>query len=682
MHFEIPTPDFDQKRSWAPWADLPIETVSLSAIVADALDAEAERILYVPTVQLKWAYCDPETNLWHQHAGPDRLVAITHERVLAALPQIQDASAAFTEALRTINEAIDDPTNHGYTPADLPVLHADRQTLGTLAKRLTTIVKHVEAHTMGGRILRNEVISQIVADRSAPPDFSFRTIHIDGLPFLNGMLRSSVRTDGASADEAIHRPNVRLVPYLPADHVEVTRPIQRTFDLNAVHARNTARTYLLDGLSPTTPGNGPFDPPTPPGGGEGGASAPQAPRLPLLRPHGWDWLVRGFLGLPRSATPPPYGHPLNYQHTDPDTDDLDWPYWDAWFRGGVYTDPMTGEQHVYEGYPHHAPSSLPSSTAAPAAVLDWFDRLLAATLFASESAPFKKIPFIYGPSNTGKSTLFNVVQQLIGGLYGHITNAALLNTRSLKDTSQLLSSVMGRRFITPSSEIPANAQWRSEVVKAYVGNDQLLAERKYENPVEFRPQGGLWVAGNHYLAHEDRDDSMSNRLIYLVFHQPTGARLSPGEVRQLIDSEADDILTWLAYLHAKMQVEYRTDRDPSYWGETAHRYPKGYAPDLDVIATETDPWSGLFEECFTVTSNDADFVSNDDLYTVFRRWATHVEGMSFQNLPTRAQFVSRVLKGRPGTAQARDKTGGLRGTKGVLLTSNGHSLLTDARANS
>jgi hypothetical protein len=83
-----------------------------------------------------------------------------------------------------------------------------------------------------------------------------------------------------------------------------------------------------------------------------------------------------------------------------------------------------------------------------------------------------------------------------------------------------------------------------------------------------------------------------------------------------------------------------------------------------------------------VTRREEDLTSNDDLYLVFRRWATQVEGMSFQNLPTRAQFVARVLKGRPGIVQARFPKGGPRGSKGIRLTPNGTSLLLDAQANS
>ena len=663
-HFHIPPQIFGDKRPWAPWVEMEPDSVSLAALIADAIISTEDRVMHVPTVQLKWAHCDEETNLWHQFATPDRCVRAVYDIIKGRVPEISDASAAFDATKQTLSDIIDDPAAAGYGPADLPVLHADRQILTTLHKRIISVLKNIDAHTMGGRIMRTEIVGQITDTRSAPPTFSFRTKHIDGLPFMNGVLRSttSYRQAGPDPTDRSVVPGITFVEYKPSDMVEVTRPIDREFDLEEASIAQLNRHHLAAGLALGEHPDITWDPvEIKPVAGDG------------VRPFGWDWLVRGFLGLNRSADPPPYQARLDSLNTD---SDIEWELWRAWYQGGSFSEP-NGVDHIFDGYP--APSDL-LGVASDSDVLDWFDRLLAATLFANDDAPFKKIPFIFGASNTGKSTLFNIVQQLIGDLYGHITISALLNTRSLKDTSQLLGSVMGRRFVTPSSEIPANAQWRSEVVKAYVGNDQLLAERKYENPVAFRPQGGMWVAGNHYLSHEDRDDSMANRLIYLVFHQPSGRRLSPGEVRSLVDSEADDILTHLAMVHARMRCEYEIHRDPSYWSDKVHSYPTGYAPDLDLIESETDPWAGLFEECFRLTGNDSDAISNDDLYAIFRRWAMHSEGIQMTQVPTRSQFVARVLKNRPGISQGRVSGGGARTSKGIQLTPTGQSHLMDSRS--
>jgi phage/plasmid-associated DNA primase len=288
---------------------------------------------------------------------------------------------------------------------------------------------------------------------------------------------------------------------------------------------------------------------------------------------------------------------------------------------------------------------------------------------------------------------------LIGRLYGSVTPSAVLAGRTVKDVPQLLASVMGRRFITPASEVPARAEWRSEVVKAFVGNDTLLAERKYEQPIEFRPQGALWVAGNHYLTHEDRDDSMTNRIVYLTFCQPSGRRLTPAEVSRLIDAEADAILWWLAEIHSQMQAEAttstripltvshydpdvatpRTDPNVNYWSDVAYAYPPTMVPDLDIITTETDPWSMLWEECYEVTGQPEDWTSNADLYAVYRQWALQQEGISIGNVLQRATFTQRVLKGRPGVSSKRKPGTGERGSVGIALTAVGRSLLTDAR---
>ena len=639
---------------WRPWVtDVDPDTdLSLDGLIDLAIGPEAHRFMFNEGVQLKWAYCRPETNLWHQHSDPAVLIDAVYERILGARELLADVEAGLAEAVNHVGVILDDPVAYGYAAADVQELRIHHRTLRAHLKTVERIRKLVGEHVNGGRTLRQSV-TQKLRSMSGPPDFNFRTVEIVGLPFMNGRLTSGV---AAQTDPETGRTSYvshpRFVPYEPSDHVEVSRPIPRDFDLRAALERSGER-YSLARTS---------------------------------RPLGWEWLVRGFLGLSRPAEPPPWRMPIDTAATErvdayvaehPDTHDetlaelerraAELAQWEAWVGGGTFYDETTGRSWLYDGH-----------TADRADVVEWFDRLVAGTLFASDAAPFKRIPFVYGPSNTGKSTLFNVVGQLIGPLYGNISTDALLAKRTMKDTSQLIASVMGRRWVVPGSEIPASAQWRSEVVKAYVGNDLLLAERKYENAVSFRPQGGLWVAGNHYLAHEDRDDSMSNRLVYLTFCQPSGRRLTPEEVAQLIDNEADDILLHFAMVHGRMLAEYRSTSEPTYWS-TAYAYPPDFEPDDDQLATETDPWSGLFEEALEVTGRHEDLQVNDDLYAIFRQWAVHQEGMAYASLPTRTHFVARVLKSRPGLWQGKLK-GGKRITRGLRLTPVGQSLLVDAQS--
>lgn len=639
---------------WRPWVtDVDPDTdLSLDGLIELAIAPDADRYLFNEGVQLKWAYCSPETNLWSQYSDPGVLIDAVYRRILDARDLIADVHAGLIEGLDHVGNVLDDPVSWGYTTGDVPELRTHQITLRSHAKTVDRIRKLITDHVNGGRTLRQSV-SQRLRSITGPPEFNFRTVEIVGLPFLNGRLVSGVvaQTD-AETGRVTYVSNPRFVPYGPEDHVEVSRPIPREFDLTAALERSAERFALAR----------------------------------TGRPFGWEWLVRGFLGLTRPSEPPPWRLPVDTLATErvgayvaehPDTHDetlaelerraAELAQWEAWVGGGTFYDEDSGRSWLYDGY-----------TADRSDVVSWFDRLVAGTLFASDAAPFKRIPFVYGPSNTGKSTLFNVIGQLIGPLYGNISTDALLAKRTMKDTSQLIASVMGRRWVVPGSEIPASAQWRSEVVKAYVGNDLLLAERKYENPVSFRPQGGLWVAGNHYLAHEDRDDSMSNRLIYLTFCQPSGRRLTPEEVAQLIDAEADDILLHFAMVHGRMLAEYRTSAEATYWSE-AYAYPEDFEPDDDQLATETDPWSGLFDEVFDITGRHEDLQTNDDLYAIFRQWAVQSEGMSYASLPTRSSFVARILKSRPGVWQSKLK-GGKRITRGVRLTPVGQSLLVDAQS--
>ena len=650
--FALPDPLTSAHRWWLPWiTELDPDTgLSLDALLAEAITPIRERFMFNESVHLKWAYCDPETNLWSQHSDPAILVSAVFTELLDYRDLIGDMRASLLACTDEIGLILDDPAAHGYATADVPNLRADQLILKGHIKSLERIRKLLIDHVNGGRQLRS-AITQTLREFDGPAGFNFRTVEIIGLPFLNGRLVSGITPSiDPDTSKATYNSSPQFVPYAPSDHVEVSRPIPRDFDIISAIERSAERFALARST----------------------------------RPFGWEWMSRGFLGLHRPSEPPPWHLPIDasasakveaYTQANPDAADehlaeleqgaADLAHWEAYIGGGTYFDNHTGRSYLYEG-----------TASDRADVISWFDRLIAGTLFASDGAPFKRIPYIYGPSNTGKSTLFNIVSQLIGPLYGNISTDALLAKRTMKDTSQLIASVMGRRWVVPGSEIPANAQWRSEVVKAYVGNDLLLAERKYENAVSFRPQGGLWVAGNHYLAHEDRDDSMSNRLVYLTFCQPSGRRLTPEEVTQMIGAEADDILFHFAMVHGRMLAEYRTSADPAYWA-TAYAYPPDFEPDEDQLISETDPWAALFEEACSITGRHEDTVTNDELYQVFRQWCTQQEGMTVPSLPTRQQFVSRVLKSRPGLWQAKIK-GGARITRGVVLTPVGQSLLADA----
>ena len=641
----FPEADHSDQRPWHPWVTADPDLLSVSAMVADALaDPDLRsRHVYLPGSQFRHGYCPAPENVWVLEDRPDSLFedVVAHVRA-HAVPEARSVIDGANAALADIARALDDPAAAGFSPAEVPLLEADEAALKELVKHARTALKHVAQARNGSRVLKT-VLNDSLPRIAAPDGFSFRTSPIPGLPFTNGILYPSGHLNPDRGGPVTFR------PYGPEDRVWEGRTIERTFDTDKARTQAEARRRLTGRIQ---------------------------------RPFGWEWLIRGFLGLPRPETPPP---PLT---ADDLTDFL------HWWEGAPVEDPETGEMVMLSA----AQDILGDPPDAELEALRWFDRLLAGSLFVSDEAPFKKLPFIYGPSNTGKSTLFNVVQQLIGRLYGSVTPSAVLAGRTLKDVPQLLASVMGRRFITPASEVPARAEWRSEVVKAFVGNDTLLAERKYEQPVEFRPQGALWVAGNHYLTHEDRDDSMTNRIVYLTFCQPSGRRLTPAEVSRLVAAEADAVLWWLAEIHSQMQAEAttstriplrvthydpdmatRTDPNVNYWSDVAYAYPPTMVPDIDTITTETDPWSLLWEECYEVTGQPEDWTSNADLYAVYRQWAVQQEGIGLSNVLQRAAFTQRVLKGRPGVSSKRRPGSGERGSSGIALTPTGKSLLADAR---
>lgn len=291
MRFHFPPLSDDPKRPWGPWVDLDPDNISLSGMVADSIDAVRDRLLFVPTVQLKWAYCDPDTNLWSQSPDPGACVRAVYRHLWHRTPEIEDARLALQAQIDRIGAIKDNLAGFGYSQADLLYLNADQSFLTEHLKSIKDALKHVRGHSQGKRVLRTVISEALTETVIAPPNFNFRTQPIHGLPFLNGRLITGAVTQQDEDGTRQTRPSVRLVPYAPTDLVEQTRPIQRTFDMTGATRRADVR-YLLD------------------------TGAEHAPDAPPARPYGWEWMLRGFLGLPRPSSPPRTARPST-QRTGP-----------------------------------------------------------------------------------------------------------------------------------------------------------------------------------------------------------------------------------------------------------------------------------------------------------------------------------------------------------------------------
>lgn len=126
---------------------------------------------------------------------------------------------------------------------------------------------------------------------------------------------------------------------------------------------------------------------------------------------------------------------------------------------------------------------------------------------------FKKAIFIIGCANSGKSSLLELINNLIGEEF-----VSSLSLSDLNDKFRL-AELVGKRvnICGEVSEIPVR---RLEVFKSVTGNDYLMAERKGEKPFKFKNSSLLIFAGNYLpeLSATDTSNAFFKRMIIVPFN--------------------------------------------------------------------------------------------------------------------------------------------------------------------
>lgn len=155
--------------------------------------------------------------------------------------------------------------------------------------------------------------------------------------------------------------------------------------------------------------------------------------------------------------------------------------------------------------------------------------------------PEKRIVFLYGPHDTGKSTMLGAIKGALGDYYGTI-DAALLKPRDLNPG--LIRAVPLR--VTGMSEADA-ATMDAATVKRLTGNDAVTAEAKYSNEIfEGQPQFTIVIAANNPPNIRHADEALEERILVLPFSK-TIDRASRRYDRQTDIAQHSNVavLSWL-----------------------------------------------------------------------------------------------------------------------------------------
>lgn len=226
---------------------------------------------------------------------------------------------------------------------------------------------------------------------------------------------------------------------------------------------------------------------------------------------------------------------------------------------------------------------------------------------------------LYGPNgNNGKSTLLNLISQLVGA-----ENASFL---SLQDTAERFKLIgLYGKAVNIGDDISSNYIPDTERFKMLVTGGTVSAEHKGQDPIHFKPYAKLFFALNGLPPVSDKSKAYFSRVLLI----PLSQDFSKNKDVSLKDKQ------W-----SQAEMEYLTclamDGLKRLICQGDFTRPECVVEALADYEAENNPISGFLEEYGRIEGQPTELV-----YFDFCRWC---EKNGHKNVPTRTRFAREVIQ--------------------------------------
>lgn len=150
----------------------------------------------------------------------------------------------------------------------------------------------------------------------------------------------------------------------------------------------------------------------------------------------------------------------------------------------------------------------------------------------------------YGEGSNGKSTLLNVMAELLGTYAGPAPMELLLvkNNRSREVETQF-ASLAGKRLVT-TVEADSGVRFSEATTKLLTGGDIVLARRLYGEAWPLKPTWKLHIAANHKPLVKGSDDGMWRRILLTPWQVRFDGKRADRKLADKLRAELPGILSW------------------------------------------------------------------------------------------------------------------------------------------
>lgn len=292
----------------------------------------------------------------------------------------------------------------------------------------------------------------------------------------------------------------------------------------------------------------------------------------------------------------------------------------------------------------------------------WVQQMMGYTLFGRNLE--KKLVFLFGPSNTGKTTMLNAVMAALGG-YAGSAEMSIFAPRALNPA---LAQALPKRIIT-TTEAGGNGKVDAETLKRITGDDPMSAELKGVNTIITRlPAFVPVLATNNPPQVEGYDDALKQRIEVLPFEVAVPPNKAGGQIK---DHSQAAVLAWLV----DGWVSYTKNKllnKPDSLTESRQRFEQEMTGELGEF----------FEECITITDDENDTVLASEVYSLYKTWCHKASVEHPWSRPVFGKHMSKAGHKAEVKATPKSEGGGtVRVHSKIKLTQSSEKILKFKRNN-
>jgi len=250
----------------------------------------------------------------------------------------------------------------------------------------------------------------------------------------------------------------------------------------------------------------------------------------------------------------------------------------------------------------------------------------------SADVSVQKFVIFYGSGANGKSTLINIIQEIMDEFSKTAPSDILIDNQRSGGVPNDIASLCGSRLVF-AAETEMNAKLAESKIKSITGGDIVVARYLYGEYFQFKPTWKIILSTNHKPRITGTDNGIWRRIILVPFEYtvPNG-QINPNLVDELLE-EREGIFTWMVDGAMDYFMEGRLSI-PSYIESQTKEYQVGEDAVKDFLE----------ETCHIDNPAMPDKVQLTKLHKIFLRWADQSNNTAYKK--TSLQGFARILQDR------------------------------------